>query len=210
MFRREMQTPTETDKFPLVAYTLLQLDENYKAGLALKWGSYYVKSVTATEFGYAKELHRLLNKYEDYKLRIARYDMWVYSNDKDLMQDIIAIDNESVSEFWDVEPEIAKVLKIHENLSIVAAPSPYDFKVYLKSSNSTRKAVDWCRANLDKIKIGEQCLNNMEDGVVDGNYFYIRDEKVLMLVRMMIGDSISRIERLVYEGDLDKYTYESK
>jgi hypothetical protein len=31
-----------------------------------------------------------------------------------------------------------------------------------------------------------------------------------MLVRMMIGDSISRVERLVYEGDLDKYTYESK
>jgi hypothetical protein len=63
---------------------------------------------------------------------------------------------------------------------------------------------------MDKIRIGEQCLDNMSVGWVDGNYFFVRDEKVLMLVRMMIGDSITRIERQVYQDDLDKYTYESK
>lgn len=210
MFRREMQRPTETDKFPLVTKTLLQLDEMHKNGLSLKWGRHYIKSVSATEFTYAKELHTLLNQYDDYKLRIARYDMWIYSNDKNLMQDIIAIDYDSVEEFWDVDPEIGEVLKANADISIVDTPSAFDFKVYLKSTGSTSKAVNWCRSNLDKIKIGDQCLSNMEDGVVEGNYFYIRDEKVLMLVRMMIGDSISRVERLVYEGDLDKYTYESK
>ena len=40
---------------------------------------------------------------------------------------------------------------------------------------------------------------------VNGLYFYVRDEKVLNLITLLIGDNIRRVQKLVWIEELDKY-----
>ena len=59
--------------------------------------------------------------------------------------------------------------------------------------------------NQNKVKIGQVCLEEIKNnGYVRGFYFYVRDEKVLRLVTLMIGNSITRIDKIVCKANIDK------
>lgn len=209
-FRREMNRAKGDEKFPLVTTVFERLEKARITGESLTYG-YWSKNVSEVDFNYAKDLYELLNTHDDYKIRIERgVYMWLYSNTKSLIDKIVDLDENVVTDIWDVSEEDKVFLLANQNCVIVKSPPEYEYKIYLKSHGDPAKIISWCKNNMDKIRIGEQCLDNMSVGWVDGNYFFVRDEKVLMLVRMMIGDSITRIERQVYQDDLDKYTYESK
>ena len=63
----------------------------------------------------------------------------------------------------------------------------------------------WLSNNDDKVKIGDTCLESIKNGnYVRGFYFYIRDDKVLSLIHLMISGGIARIDNLVYPAVKDK------
>jgi hypothetical protein len=65
--------------------------------------------------------------------------------------------------------------------------------------------VDWIEANKDKARIGDKALDYLvNDGHLNGYYMYIRDERVMQLVYMLAGSSIRRIDKLVYNSNIDK------
>ena len=39
---------------------------------------------------------------------------------------------------------------------------------------------------------------------IQGQYIYVRDENVIFLLQILVGDNISRIDKLVYKDDIDK------
>ena len=57
---------------------------------------------------------------------------------------------------------------------------------------------NWLIANSDKSRVGDKTLVSIQQGYVSGSYFYVRDEKILIIVQMLIGNTIQRIDKLVY------------
>ena len=209
-FRGEFNRAKGDQKFPLAASVFDQLEILDVAGKAMTYG-FWAKTITKLDLNYAKDLYSILTTHDDYKIRIDRgVYMWLYTNTRSLLDDVINLGNYAVKDLWDVAEEDKVFLLANQNCVLVDSPPDYDYKIYLKSQGDPAKIVNWCADNLDKIRIGEQCLKNLRAGWVNGNYFFVRDEQVLMLVRIMIGDSITRVEKQIYLDDLDKYTYESK
>jgi hypothetical protein len=59
----------------------------------------------------------------------------------------------------------------------------------------------WIDANPDKITIGDAAYRAIKRGWMTGGlYFYLRDDKILSLVNLMMWDNIRRVDRLVCEA----------
>jgi hypothetical protein len=164
--------------------------------------------IPVTDYLDAKDIYQALLKMDDYKIRV---DPWrsliIYSNDKDSLLKITNKMRVSAREFWEPETELANLLLETENIIIVDTPAEFPYKVTLGRSRkgSSSELGNWLKNNTDKSKVGKKALQEfLNNGWTDGLYFYIRDERILMLVQMMIGNKIRRIDKLVYAGNIDK------
>lgn len=157
----------------------------------------------------ACNLYNLLLENNDYKIRCENsVFVWIYTNDKNLLESIINECPKGTREYWTVEDSNIEFLQNNINTVIVSTPPTHIYKCFLNSKDVSI-GYGWIEKNRDKIKIGEWSLRNIQEGYANNNYFYVRDEKTLLLVQMVLGNCIRRIERLIYKGDIDKYTYES-
>ena len=63
----------------------------------------------------------------------------------------------------------------------------------------------WIVNNPSKVKVGDTCLESIKKGqYVRGFYCYIKDDKILSLIHLMIGAQIARIDNIVYKAVKDK------
>ena len=61
----------------------------------------------------------------------------------------------------------------------------------------------WIYQNADKVKASSTAIRGFKKEYWLSNLlFYVRDEKVLMLAQMMFGDSIKKVEKIVFVGDV--------
>jgi hypothetical protein len=146
----------------------------------------------------AIELYRLLTKNDDYKLRCERAFLHVYTNNRELCKSMIN-KTKDVVEFWEPNIENIDLLKQKENIVIVNKKPDYKYKIYLGKQRGEPSLAKWIERNPSLAKMGEIaleiCKNN---GWVKGYYFHVKDDKELFLAQMMVGNNISRIEKLVY------------
>lgn len=177
-------------------------------------GSYYLirynhrRMIHHTDFVESQKLYKILLSANDYKIRCENSFLNVYTNDKKLIDLIIKKCLEGVVQYWTVDDSKIEFLTNNLDTVIVDSVPEHKFKCYL-NHNDMRPTYEWLANNQDKIKIGYWCLQNVKGGYANNNYFYVRDEKVLLLAQMVLGNCIRRVERLIYEGNIDKYTYES-
>lgn len=210
IFRGDLNNRSD-ERFPYAKQKLDEFQEIVDLGEKIVIGRFRAsKALPDEELADAKKLYHILNKYEDVKIRIEYfYGMWVYTNDRALITELINEVPNCVTEYWDVDEDIKNLLRNNTNIVLKKTPQEYDYKVYL--NNNVKKyseIADWLHKNTDKSKIGPKTLECLERTWMTNNYFYVKNEKVLLLLQMIGGDSIGRVERLVYEGDVDKYTYE--
>jgi len=56
----------------------------------------------------------------------------------------------------------------------------------------------WIEKNPDKVRAGSILLYNIENNIsTNGQYIYVKDEKVMLLLELMLGQAIRRIDKLV-------------
>lgn len=188
--------------------TISSLDLQFSKNETLKvniWRSQ--KQVSKPEYREAKRILSLLQNHEDWRIRVefGRH-MSVYTSNKELL-DELAIDC-GAKEIHEPEEGMENFLLLNIDTAIVNTVPDYEFRVYLKGNNTDASFANWLKANTDKSRVGIQTLINLERGYnCSGNYFYIRNDKVLTMVRMLIGHNIRRVEKLIYKGDIDKYKY---
>jgi len=160
-------------------------------------------NITQTEFHECVSLyHELRNTSVDYKLRIENPCVHLYSNDKAWILNL-ATKTEAALEFWEPAPDVIKHLQ--PNVILVKKHTGYDYKVTLGDFKVDAGFSNWINNNLDKIKIGSiarEHINN--NGYCANFYFYVRDERVLNLIKLIIAPSIRRIDKLVCKQDIDK------
>lgn len=140
-------------------------------------------------------------KDDDFKLRVENCFFQVYSNDTAWLVELSKLTNKSV-QLW--SPAVEHVGLLDSNTIIKNKPFAYDYKISLKNRVDPSFAV-WAKNNKDKIKIGSKLLRYIEHSAyVKSMYFYVRDEKILQLIHLMIGSSILRIDKIVSTANIDK------
>ena len=190
-------------KFSFAREVLDDLQYQFEKGEVLVRSNNYRKTpVELLEFLECQTLYKELLKNIDYRIRIEVPYLQIYTNDKqwllELSQKVL-----KPEEFW--QPDSAYVNFLKENVIIISKPTKFPYRVTLGDIRVNPGFSLWIQRNHDKIKIGRGCKEAIDAHSYCANlYFYVRDEKVLELVKLMITPSIRRIDKLVCKQDIDK------
>ncbi len=181
-------------------------DLHYKAekGKSLvRLAGYRHFNVSKSEFHECVSLyHEFRSTSVDYKFRIENPCIHVYCNDKAWMLNL-ATKIDTALEFWQPAANVVKYLQ--PNVILVDKHTGYDYKVTLGDFKVDSGFSNWIDNNLNKIKIGSVARQQIaSNGYCANFYFYVRDERVLNLIKLIIAPSIRRIDKLVCKQDIDK------
>lgn len=162
--------------------------------------------VTAAALAEARTIYDSLQMYPDHRIRVEySYSLTVYTNIEPLVNQLVGSLKHSIKEVWRPTPEILKFLNTNMETVVLKTPVPYEFRVYFNWNNVDPSFAVWLEKNTDKSRVGTVTLNAIKHSRwLSGNYFYVKNEKVLTIIRMLVGHSIRKVERLVYIEDIDK------
>lgn len=169
-------------------------DINFKFGL----NNWYISRRHQTN----DKRNELLDLLENHDARTRNENGWVsvFTNDKELIKKLYNKFNDSIQEIWEPDPKKVHVLK-QPNTIIVKDPARHPIRVTLNDKKISSDFTRWISANTDKVTIGNTAFEAIKRGWMTGGlYFYLRDDKILGLVNLMISQNIRRIDRLVYEA----------
>lgn len=163
------------------------------------------RPISSDEFLDAKDLFKALENVDDYKIRVERWSgLCLYSNDKDFLKGIVNKSRVSVLEFWEPDTESIDALLSDKNIILVNKEPVHPLKITFNYKRVDPSFASWLEANQDKSTVGKATLENIKSGYASGNYIFVRDERVLTMVQMIVGHNIQRIERMVYKQNIDK------
>lgn len=202
-FRTEFQ---KGGSLKVIQEKISQYQEKYDRGEIL-YRTLYRSDVPIDdkEFTDAKLIYEKLKNSSDYKVRVERWNgLNIYSNDRNFLFTLGSCLRYGAIEFYEPKPDIVDKLLSDKNIIIVDKPPEFELKVTLNYKKVNPALADWLEANTDKSKAGKVTIDNIRSGWASSCYIFLRDERVLMMVQMISGHSIQRIEKLVYKGDIDK------
>ena len=203
---------TELQRNGALSYARETLDRyqlDYENGLPLQreiWRT--TTAISYEEFFDAKEIYATLKKHlKQYNIRIGLgNDIIIYSNNRKMLVELASrLRTKSVSLFQP-SAKLEEILKQKKDIAIVNKKPDFGLRVTLGRRLGSPELANWLKNNTDKSKVGKVTLNYLENNAyVDGLYFYVRDEKVLNLISLLVGDNIRRVQKLVWIEELDKY-----
>jgi hypothetical protein len=156
---------------------------------------YYARKASPSDKTHAKKLAEILKNLEDWGVRVETPFVSLYlNNDKDLETVVKHCKNRvKYVEIPDPDNEnkLAKGTILVKNLD-------FDFKVSLGSSVQCHlNFVQWCENN-PKIRMPKRAKRDLSrNSNPGGGFFYVKDEKVLTMVKMFLGRTITKVETVV-------------
>ncbi len=144
---------------------------------------------------YCLKLEHALSTIKDFSVRVEHPLISLYSNN---INDIVSISN--------IDPERVKYVskpgdevrpKLEKN-TVFLPKIKYGFKITLgKSTRSHENFVSWA-AKSEHVKLTKSCIRDLSRSKSwGGSYFYAKDERSITLVRMLLTEEISRIDRVI-------------
>ena len=180
---------------------ILQLEYENKNQIVYKPGLRNLR-IDVEDFVAAKFLLSELSNQYNYQVRVESPTLAIYSNNKKWLN-YLKTKPLKIKEFYSPKQENLNLLAKH---TIIMKDNNfgYSHKITLKDKVDQR-FYKWLTSNPDKVKIGNTCLDSIKKGhYVRGFYFYIKNEKILSLINLMICNDISRIDNIVYPALKDK------
>lgn len=204
IFRTELQRGGKLEYAKAKLEEYLVKDRNGDAITSTKYRTQIV--ITKEELYDAYQLYKTLRNATDYLLRCEHRSLMLYSNDKPLLLNIAQKLHTKDVEFWEPDQSAIEFLKNNTNVIIVNKEPEFPYKVTFGKRPGKPELAKWIDKNLDKVQIGSILHSNLRNSAkwIQGQYFYVRDENVIFLLQIMIGDNIGRIDKLVYKADIDK------
>ena len=152
----------------------------------------------------AEKLFQFFSSSNSFKLRVESSTLNLYSNDSKWLDSISkALTPGNVTEFW--EPDASSIKHLLEKTIILEEKINYQFRVTLGNKRGNQGFAQFAKTNPHLIRLGPVLLKELEqEGWVSGMYFYARDERVIQLCHLMLGN-IRRIDKVIYKQDIDKY-----
>lgn len=150
------------------------------------------RAVPEEDIYYSKQLISKINSLkENYSLRIENPWLSVYSNSYDELMSLASVNENNVKYFY------SPLIEIEEG-QIVMHDMPFDFKVTIGSgSNDLKSFVEWSNDN-SNFKVPEFSKQILSKNIRwRQSYFYVKDEKNLLLAKLHVGRSIHKIEKII-------------
>lgn len=154
----------------------------------------------------AAELYSQLNKLDECKLRLESDSISIYSTDKANLVNIVKnLKTVNYIRSWEPDNVSQALLLSKENIIITNTPNKFEYKVKISNySTHTSKAIlelyPWLEKNRDKVKVTDRSLNSKAREFT----IQVKDTRVLLLLQMVAGNKISRIDKIIYKADIDK------
>tara|TARA_Y100000389_G_scaffold36367_1_gene30965 strand:- start:527 stop:1228 length:702 start_codon:yes stop_codon:yes gene_type:complete len=172
--------------------------------------SYQKKHLSKYDIKLCRILYNILMKYDNYIIRCENNLLSVYTNDYKLLEQMSKIDPELLDttyiELW--QPQLDKINLLLSNKNIILSNDeiiPYPYKITFGSKKQTTShLLKWIKNHKDKVKIGNiflKMLDSNSTAWIKGYYIYVSDEKLVLLLQMLIGNNIQRIDKLVSTAD---------
>jgi|GEM_PF-2000315 hypothetical protein len=204
IFRTEQQ---RNGKLSLAKLKIQEYLQQYTEGATL------TKSRWRTEVVIPKEdlldanvVYTILKTHKDYIVRCEYSTLIIYTNNRSMLLKIVDKLTSSFPELWEPDPTTITFLKRNENIILVDNPTRYPYKLTFGRKKANPSLAAWIDKNGDKAKVGPVLMENLRSGNhwIQGQYIYVRDEHIIFLLQMLVGDNITRIDKLVYKADIDK------
>lgn len=153
----------------------------------------------------AQSIYNILRIEEDYIIRCEHKKLLIYSNSVDLID---KISNKVVGEVetWKPDDKALSTLTEQKNVIISNKPTDYPYKVTFGNKPAKPELAAWIAKNTDKVLAGPILMKNLQYGLrwIQGQYIFARDENIIMLLQMIVGDNIARIDKIIYKANIDK------
>ncbi len=128
---------------------------------------------------------------EEFELRVENPWISIYTDNKKNVDALIKLDENRVKYISRPEHAISAG-------TIILPKVDYEFKVTIgKTTHENHAFVEWAESN-PKVKLTKSCIKEMlKDQSWGGSYFYLTGEKTLLVAKMHLGGSITKIERIL-------------
>jgi hypothetical protein len=124
----------------------------------------------------------------------------------------VRVENPWISIYTNRESDLNKIAKLgQDSVKYISKPSvdleegtvlmpkmDYDFRVTLgKTTHEHSAFIEWAESN-SKIKLTKGCIKDLEKPRSwGGKHFYVKGDKNLMVAKMHLEGSVSKVERIV-------------
>lgn len=152
------------------------------------------KPKSEEDFDYAYKLQKLLDKTEDFDVRVESPWISIYTNNKKDLDALIKLDTSKVK--YVCSPEGDNTI---EPGTIIMPKMLFDYKITLARTNQNYDAfISWADANASKVKITKSCRKMLsKDHSWGGSHFYIKGDNTLLMAKMHLGSAVGKVERIV-------------
>jgi hypothetical protein len=161
------------------------------------------KTLSVEDFRSAQVLFSQFTKVDndDFLLRVEGQHLGIYTNNFQWVNSLL---NKNLCVLDYARPSKFALDNLKPNQIIVDKEIKYEFKITLRDYVDPN-FYKWLINNPSKVKIGSQALENIEKGnYTRGFYFFVKDTKVLNLVKIMISKDIARIDNIITTHNIDK------
>lgn len=148
--------------------------------------------VSTEDLAEVHAIYSALADRQDYRLRVENDFLTIYSIDREWLYQL-AVDLDA-SEWWEPIEELEPGI-------LIMGPKMkgWEYKITLGPRVPTA-FYTWALNNIDKLKVGKKLQEYFKsNSFVDGYYFYVRNEKMLNLVSLVLGQGIQRIDKIVID-----------
>jgi hypothetical protein len=163
----------------------------YKANGATKSLQFWSRSMSTDDVTLAENILNLLTPMSDYVLRVESPTISIYTNKL-----------EDIKKITDIVTNVVKYVSLSEKELekgvIYIKKIDFDYKITLGHIRTPQDSlVKWCDNN-SKIRMPKTCKEQLELGWgCKQRYFYVKDDRSLIMVKMFLGSNIQRIERVI-------------
>jgi hypothetical protein len=202
IFRTEYQ---RNGKLSFARTRIDQYQNNAKHGYTYIKKPFSEAKIRIDDLRDAKIIYKHLLDSDEYLIRCEYNAVIIYSNNFVFLQKLL---NDLVTEnveLWKPKKEYETFLKDNINSIIVNNPVQFEYKVTFGRKRSKKELATWIKNNPNQVKATEhfiEVVNNFS--FIHGLYLYAKNEKTLLLLKMIVGDNITRIDKLIYKADIDK------
>lgn len=200
---------TEWQRKGNLSYAALKLSEykyalkNHSVLYKNRWGT--KEEVPLSHYRDAQKLYRILRHQSSYMIRCEYNTVNLYSNDLDFLENI----NKKISVdtiIWKPDTNNINFLLENKNVIIVDNEPEFMYKVTFGRKSGKKELAKWIANNRDKVVCGPRLYESLqnENRCIQSQYIFAKDEKVVLLLQMIVGDNITRIDKLVSKQNIDK------
>ena len=157
-------------------------------------GPVWVKIKGPEDIEFTKKLSAVMSSQTDFNLRVEHPYLNFYTNNAKSIEQIASVDSNRIR-YVSIPNKSSPVLQTN---SVICKKIDFGYKVFLgKTTQNYSNFVAWAKTsgNVKLTKRAEKDLG--KDRSYGGSYIYVKSDKVLTMVKVYIGSSISKVESVI-------------